>query len=241
MVSPSQVALQLVGRALDDDAAAVDDREPRGEPVGLLQVVRREQDRHQLLARQALDLVPHLRARLGVEAGRRLVEEQHLRAVQQADRDVEPALHAARVRLRPGGRPRRPGRSARATRVTRCLRSRPGDAVELALEHEVLAPGRLRIARRASARRRRSRGARAPGRRARRCPATRALPLSGRDSVVRILTVVDLPAPFGPSRPKMVPGRDGEAQPVERRDRGRVGLPQFVCLDCELHLVLLSR
>ena len=40
-------------------------------------------------------------------------------------------------------------------------------------------------------------------------PATRALPLSGRDRVVRIRTVVDLPAPLGPSSPKMVPGRDG--------------------------------
>jgi hypothetical protein len=36
-------------------------------------------------------------------------------------------------------------------------------------------------------------------------PATRAWPLSGRLSVVRILMVVDLPAPFGPSSAKTVP------------------------------------
>ena len=48
---------------------------------------------------EAPDLVPHLDARLGVEAGRRLVEEQHLRAVDEPERDVEPAAHAARVRL----------------------------------------------------------------------------------------------------------------------------------------------
>ncbi len=36
-------------------------------------------------------------------------------------------------------------------------------------------------------------------------PATRASPASGRDSVVRIFTVVDLPAPFGLSRPNTVP------------------------------------
>ena len=36
-------------------------------------------------------------------------------------------------------------------------------------------------------------------------PATYASPASGRESVVRIFTVVDLPAPLGPSRPNTVP------------------------------------
>lgn len=36
-------------------------------------------------------------------------------------------------------------------------------------------------------------------------PATRASPESGRERVVRILMVVDLPAPLGPSRAKMDP------------------------------------
>ena len=36
-------------------------------------------------------------------------------------------------------------------------------------------------------------------------PCTTAVPWSGRASVVRILMVVDLPAPFGPSRPKITP------------------------------------
>ena len=30
--------------------------------------------------------------------------------------------------------------------------------------------------------------------------------------------VVDLPAPFGPSRPKMMPPRDGDAEPVQGAD-----------------------
>jgi hypothetical protein len=34
-----EFALELVGGAFGDDAAAVDDREPGGEPVGLLEVV----------------------------------------------------------------------------------------------------------------------------------------------------------------------------------------------------------
>ena len=53
----------------------------------------------QLVARQALDLVPELGARLGVQAGGRLVEEQHLGAVDEAHGQVETALHAARVGL----------------------------------------------------------------------------------------------------------------------------------------------
>src|SRR5215218_10217531 len=38
----AQLALELLGSSLDDDTAAVDDREPGGEPVGLLEVVGRE-------------------------------------------------------------------------------------------------------------------------------------------------------------------------------------------------------
>ncbi len=83
-------------------------------------------------------------ARLGVEPGRRLVEEQHLRAVEQAHRDVEPALHAARVGLdlAVGG----VGEAEALERLGRAaLQLGAGDAVELALEHEVLAPGGLAV------------------------------------------------------------------------------------------------
>ena len=51
---------------------------------------------------QVADLVPHAGAGLRVEAGRRLVEEQDGRPVDDAEADVEPALHAARIRA---GRP----------------------------------------------------------------------------------------------------------------------------------------
>ena len=90
------LALELVGRALGDDPAVVDDRQPVGQRVGLLEVVGREEDRRARLA-QAADLVPHPGSRLRVEAGRRLVEEQDRRAMDDAEPDVEPALHAARV------------------------------------------------------------------------------------------------------------------------------------------------
>src|SRR5437867_12931304 len=39
------------------------------------------------------------------------------------------------------------------------------------------------------------------------CPPTLALPLEGASRPQRILMVVDLPAPFGPRKPKISPGR----------------------------------
>ena len=68
-----------------------------GEHVGLLEVLRGQEDGHAVLARQARDLVPQGGAALRVEAGRRLVEEQDARAVHEREREVEAALHAARV------------------------------------------------------------------------------------------------------------------------------------------------
>ena len=55
-----------------------------------------QEDRGPELA-QAADLVPHPGTGLGVEAGRRLVEEQHAWAMDDAEADVQPATHAARV------------------------------------------------------------------------------------------------------------------------------------------------
>ena len=45
----------------------------------------------------------------------------------------------------------------------------------------------------------------------------RASPESAWASVVRILTVVDLPAPFGPSRPKTVPAGTAKLSPSRAR------------------------
>ena len=131
-------ALELVRRAGRDDLPAVDDRELRGQLVGLLEVVRREQDRHLLLLRQPADLAPHLGARLGIEARRRLVEEQHGGLVQQPERDVELARHAARVGLgRPvGGR----GQAEVLEQLVHApLEALARDVVDLALQDEVLA------------------------------------------------------------------------------------------------------
>ena len=81
-------------RALGDLDAAVDDRDPVGELVGLVEVLRGQQDRA-AVADELADGVPHLTAGARVEAGGRLVEEDQRRPGDQAGGQVEPATHAA--------------------------------------------------------------------------------------------------------------------------------------------------
>ena len=94
----AQVALQRLRRALDDDLAAADDREPVGELVGLLEVVRRQQDRQPLAAPARRSSSSHIAARA---SGSRPVvgssRKSTRRPVDEPERDVEPPLHAARV------------------------------------------------------------------------------------------------------------------------------------------------
>lgn len=85
-----------MGRALGDHRAAVDDRDAVGERVGLLQVVRDEHDRGPVRA-QGSHLVPEIRAVLRVQTAGRLVEEEHLGPVDDAECDVQAAALAARV------------------------------------------------------------------------------------------------------------------------------------------------
>ena len=49
-------------------------------------------------------------------------------------------------------------------------------------------------------------------------PATSAEPPVGRTSVQSMLIVVDLPAPFGPRKPKISPARDLELDAPHRLD-----------------------
>ena len=92
-----------------------------------------------------------------------------------------------------------------------------GEVVEIALEHEVLEPGRVVVGAELLADH--------PDRAAdphrvglTSNPATRAVPESGRDRVVRTLTVVDLPAPLGPEQAEDRARLDGEVEAVERPD-----------------------
>ena len=120
----ADLGLQLRGRALGDDLAVVDDPDPVGEHVRLLEVLRRQEDGDALVAREAPDLLPERRAALRVEPGGRLVEEEDRRVVDQRERQVEPALHPARVRADLAVAGARSGRRGRAAcRSAPCARS----------------------------------------------------------------------------------------------------------------------
>ena len=90
--------LQLVGGALGDDAAVVDDRDGVGEAVGLFQVLRREEHRR-AAADEGLDDVPQGESTARVEARRGLVEEEHGRVDDEGAREVDAPPHAAREAL----------------------------------------------------------------------------------------------------------------------------------------------
>ena len=120
-------ALQLRGRALGDQPAAVEDPDPVGEVVGLVEVLRGQQHRH-AVGDQLADDRPQVATAARVETGRRLVEEDQPGPDDERHRQVQPTLHAAGVGLRPpvgrvdevealqhhghGGRPRSPGPGA---------------------------------------------------------------------------------------------------------------------------------
>ena len=89
-------AFSSSARALGGDPAAVEHGDAVGEPVGLLEVLGREEDRGAGAGERADD-APQLLPAAGVEAGGRLVEEQHGRRDDEAEREVEASAHAARV------------------------------------------------------------------------------------------------------------------------------------------------
>ena len=80
-----------------DHLAVVHDRHAVAEPLGLVHVVRRQQDRP-AGALELVDEIPELPARLRIEAGRRLVEKQQVRIADERAREREPLLLSARER-----------------------------------------------------------------------------------------------------------------------------------------------
>src|SRR5206468_9322 len=95
-------------------------------------------------ARQPLDLPPELDPRLRIEAGRRLVQKQDLGPVDESERDVETALHAARVGL--GDSAGRLGQPKTLEQLLDALPPRAaGQPIDLGLHLQVLAAGRLRV------------------------------------------------------------------------------------------------
>ena len=96
---PPDLGLEGRRSTVGDDVAVVDDPDPVGKDIGLLQVLRGQEDRDAVLPREPRHLRPERVAALRVEAGRRLVEEEDAGPVHEGKGEVEPALHPAGVGL----------------------------------------------------------------------------------------------------------------------------------------------
>src|SRR6266849_298985 len=92
-----QVGLDALRGAERDHLALVDDADRVG-LLGLLEIVRREEDRGAALAPDRAEVFPQRPAARYVEARGRLVEEEDLGAMHEAADDLELASHAARER-----------------------------------------------------------------------------------------------------------------------------------------------
>ena len=124
----------------------VDDRDLAGQPVGLVQVLRGQQHRR-ALGDQLPDHRPHLAPAARVQAGGRLVQEQHRGPLDQARGQVEPAPHATGIGLdrTPGG----VGQVEPLQQLTRPpLRLRPGHLQQPPDQQQVLKTSQILIDRR---------------------------------------------------------------------------------------------
>jgi hypothetical protein len=134
-----QLVLHLRRRALTDDQAAVDDGQAVTQLVGLLEVLRGEEDRRAPCV-DAAHLLPEGEPARRVQAGRGLVQEEDLRLVDEGGGKIEPALHTPRVPLDPSI-----GGVDQIDELEQCCGPvdgrRPGDAEQAGLEHQQLAAG----------------------------------------------------------------------------------------------------
>jgi len=81
----AEIRLKRARRPFGGQPAGVDDRHQVADPVGFLQVLGGEQDRHPVVAVPP-QLCPQRGAGLRVKPGRRLVEEQHPGALHERER-----------------------------------------------------------------------------------------------------------------------------------------------------------
>ena len=91
--------------------ALVHDRDAVG-PLGFVQQMRREDDRHAVALADLLQVLPQVAARARIEAGRRLVEQQQPRAMQHAGGQFDAPPQAAGKLFRPARACDRRGRAA---------------------------------------------------------------------------------------------------------------------------------
>ncbi len=209
------------------DGAVVDHHDPLGERVRLVEVVGGEHDRGAVALAQGDDVLLQVGAVLRVQAGGRLVEEQQVGGVDQPHRDVEASPLAAGERWTPCG-PRRSSRpsdstssSARAAAVRRVQTVGPALADQL-VARPLVVPGTVALADVADP----PSHQRAAGWSRRTRPRV-AVPDVGAISVVSIRSVVDLPAPLGPSRATSSPRSTVRSRP---RTASTVCLPTVKCL-----------
>jgi hypothetical protein len=92
--SGEQLFAELVGPA-DHPEGRAQDRDPVAEAFGLLEAMGGEEDRHAALAEPDEQFVD-VAGSDWIEAGRRLVEEQHLRVTEQRPRQGDPLAETLR-------------------------------------------------------------------------------------------------------------------------------------------------
>ena len=145
-VGSRHAGLQRGRRIERHQLAVIDDGDAVAQAVGFVHVVRGDQDGERAAV---LDLGQHLPdgdARDGIEAGGRLVEEEDLRAVHQAARDLQTAPHAAGERLGLRVAPLRADRPWSSSSSMLRLRSSARHAVELGVDVQVLFDGQIDVA-----------------------------------------------------------------------------------------------
>ena len=84
-----ELASELVGTAISDDASLVEHENPVGDLFGLVQVVGRHQDGRVLEVGQPVDEIVEVATCVRIEASSGFVEKDELRATDDADRHVE--------------------------------------------------------------------------------------------------------------------------------------------------------
>src|SRR5262249_42769377 len=191
----------------------IDDGDTIAELVGFVHVVRCQEHGQIPLRLDPLEHLPDRCSRHRIEAGRRLVEKEDARLVNQATGDLGPASHATREildgRVRPAAQ--LDCRQELADDTPACFASA---AVELGVgwirklwrmvgsRSLVIAGGMTPITcRTASACVTMSK------------PLTRAVPAVGGSRVVSMRMSVDFPAPLGPSSPKISPCSTAKVTP----------------------------
>ena len=213
---------QLAGRLVGDHPAVVDDRDAVAELLRLLQIMRGQHHGDAAIV-QGADVGPQLLAQLDVDPRGRLVEHQHRGRVDHRLGDHQPPLHPARQRAGIGVRL---VLEVDGAEQVHALPRALGDAVQPGLDLQRLERGEEGIEqdllvddpdRRLGV----------PGVFVDVEPPDRGrVPLVLLTSPARMLMSVDLPAPLGPSSPKIAPCGTSIVTPSNARLPPCVGLAQ---------------